>query len=54
MGHALARCLWAYELLGWAYLVQAEQELGTGNLRRALALDPENWHAGRLLQQLSS
>ncbi len=44
----------AYELLGWAYLVQAEQELGTGNLRRALALDPENWHAGRLLQQLSS
>ncbi|HSH83214.1 MAG TPA: serine hydrolase, partial [Herpetosiphonaceae bacterium] len=43
----------AYELLGWAYLVQGEKELAAGNLRRALTLDAENWHAGRLLQQLS-
>ncbi len=43
----------ACEMLGWAYMVQGEQELAADNLRRALALDPENWHVGRLLQQLS-
>jgi CubicO group peptidase (beta-lactamase class C family) len=43
----------AYEMLGWAYMVQGEKEVATDNLRRALALDPENEHAGELLQQLS-
>jgi tetratricopeptide (TPR) repeat protein len=43
----------AYELLGWAYLVQAATEVATNHLRRALALDPENEHAEQLLQQLS-
>jgi CubicO group peptidase (beta-lactamase class C family) len=43
----------AYEMLGWAYRVEGEKELAADNLRRALALDPENEHAGQLLQQLS-
>ena len=43
----------AYEMLGWAYLVQGEKELAAGNLRRALALDPENERAKTWLQQLS-
>jgi CubicO group peptidase (beta-lactamase class C family) len=43
----------AYELLGWAHMVQGEQEAAADNLRRALALDPANWHARRLLQRLS-
>ena len=42
----------AYEMLGWAYMVQGEKEVATDNLRRALALNPENEHAGELLQQL--
>jgi CubicO group peptidase (beta-lactamase class C family) len=42
----------AYEMLGWAYMLQGEKELAADNLRRALTLDPEAWHAGRLLQQL--
>ncbi len=32
----------AYEMLGWAYMVQGEKEVAADNLRRALALDPEN------------
>jgi Tfp pilus assembly protein PilF len=40
-------------MLGWAYMVQGEKEVAADNLRRALALDPENEHAGKLLQQLS-
>jgi Tfp pilus assembly protein PilF len=43
----------AYELLGWAYLVQGETEVAAEQLRRALALDPDNEHAEQLLQQLS-
>jgi CubicO group peptidase (beta-lactamase class C family) len=43
----------AYEMLGWAYIVHGEEEVAADNLRRALALDPENEHAGKLLQQLS-
>jgi len=43
----------AYEMLGWAYLVQGEQEEAADNLHQALARDPEAWHAARLLQQLS-
>lgn len=42
----------AHEVLGWAYLVQGEQEIAADHLRRALALDPENAHAAQLLQQL--
>lgn len=44
----------AYEMLGWAYMVQGEKEAAVDNLRRALALDPNAWHAEVLLQQLSS
>lgn len=44
----------AHEMLGWAYLVQGGKELAAEHLRRALALDPEAWHAKRLLQQLGS
>lgn len=43
----------AYEMLGWAYMLQGEQELAAENLRRALALDPGAWHAARLLQQFN-
>jgi hypothetical protein len=43
----------AHEMLGWAYLVQGEEELAAEHLRRALALHPEAWHARRLLQQIS-
>jgi hypothetical protein len=43
----------AYEMLGWAFMVEGEKELAADNLRRALALDPEAWHARQLLQQLS-
>jgi CubicO group peptidase (beta-lactamase class C family) len=43
----------AYEMLGWAYMVQGEKEVAADNLRRALALGPENEEAGKLLQQLS-
>lgn len=43
----------AYEMLGWAYMVQGEKEVAADNLRRALVLDPENEEAGKLLQQLS-
>jgi CubicO group peptidase (beta-lactamase class C family) len=43
----------AYEMLGWAYMVQGEKEEAADKLRRALARSPEAWHARRLLQQLS-
>jgi CubicO group peptidase (beta-lactamase class C family) len=43
----------AYEMLGWAYMVQGEKEVAADNLRRALALNPENEEAAKLLQQLS-
>jgi CubicO group peptidase (beta-lactamase class C family) len=43
----------AYEMLGWVYMIEGEQELAADNLRRALALDPEAWHAKLLLQQLN-
>jgi CubicO group peptidase (beta-lactamase class C family) len=43
----------AYEMLGWAYMVQGEKDIAADNLRRALALDPEAWHARQLLQQFS-
>ncbi len=43
----------AYEMLGWAYMVQGEKELALDSLRRALALNPENEQAGKWLQQLS-
>ena len=43
----------AHEMLGWAYMVQGEKALALEYLRRALVLDPEAWHAERLLQQLS-
>jgi SAM-dependent methyltransferase len=43
----------AYEMLGWAYLVQGEKKVAVDTLRRALTLDPEAWHAERLLEQLS-
>jgi CubicO group peptidase (beta-lactamase class C family) len=43
----------AYEMLGWAYMVQGEKEVAADNLRQALVLDPENEEAGKLLQQLS-
>jgi CubicO group peptidase (beta-lactamase class C family) len=42
----------AYEMLGWAYLIRGEPAIAAENLRRALALDPDAWHAERLLQQL--
>jgi CubicO group peptidase (beta-lactamase class C family) len=42
----------AYEMLGWVYMVQGEQELAADKLRRALTLDPEAWHARILLQQI--
>jgi Flp pilus assembly protein TadD len=43
----------AHEMLGWAQMLQGEKEAATDSLRRALALDPEAWHAERLLQLLS-
>lgn len=43
----------AYEMLGWAYMVQGEKGLAVENVRRALDLDPDAWHAKRMLQQLS-
>jgi hypothetical protein len=43
----------AYETLGWVYMIQDEQELAVDHLRRTLVLDPEAWHAKRLLEQLS-
>jgi tetratricopeptide (TPR) repeat protein len=42
----------AYEALGWAYAIQGDQQRAGEHLRRALTLDPENWHARRLLQYL--
>jgi CubicO group peptidase (beta-lactamase class C family) len=42
----------AHEMLGWAYMVQGEMEGAADHLRRALTLDPDAWHAERLLQQL--
>ncbi|GAB4450095.1 MAG: hypothetical protein OHK0015_55340 [Chloroflexi bacterium OHK40] len=41
----------AYEALGWAQLVQGELDEAASNLRQALSLDPDNWHARRLLAQ---
>jgi CubicO group peptidase (beta-lactamase class C family) len=43
----------AYAMLGWAYMVQGEQEAAADHLRRALTLDPTNEQAGNWLQQLS-
>jgi Tfp pilus assembly protein PilF len=43
----------AHEMLGWAYMIQGEQGLAADNLRRALTLDPDAWHAEILLQVLS-
>lgn len=43
----------AYEMLGWAYMIQGEYELAADNLRRALALDPDNEQARKRLQQLN-
>jgi Tfp pilus assembly protein PilF len=42
----------AYEMLGWAYMVQGEREQAAELLRQALNRDPQAWHAARLLQQL--
>jgi len=43
----------AHEVVGWAALIQGEQERAAVHLRRTLTLDPENRHAARLLQQLN-
>jgi Tfp pilus assembly protein PilF len=43
----------AYEMLGWAYATQGDMESAAHNLRQALALDPENELAGRLLRQIN-
>jgi hypothetical protein len=42
----------AYEMLGWAQMIEGETESAAENLRHALALDPDAWHAQRLLGQL--
>ncbi|MDQ4075099.1 MAG: serine hydrolase [Chloroflexota bacterium] len=44
----------AYEMLGWAYMVQGEKELAVDSLCRALTLNPENEQVGKWLRQLSS
>jgi CubicO group peptidase (beta-lactamase class C family) len=43
----------AYEMLGWAHMILGEKDSAADNLRRALALDSEAWHARLLLQKLS-
>lgn len=42
----------AHETLGWACMLQGENEQAAGYLRQALRLDPTNHRAERLLQQL--
>lgn len=44
----------AYEMLGWADMIIGEKDSAADNLRRALALDPDNEQAGRLLRQLGN
>ncbi len=44
----------AFEMLGWASMINGENESAADNLRRALALDPENEQAEKRLQRLSS
>ncbi len=41
-------------MLGWAQLIDGALEPAAANLRRALALDPENTHAAGLLKQLGA
>lgn len=42
----------AHETLGWAYLVQGEQERAVDHLRQALARNPESELAPKFLEQL--
>lgn len=41
-------------MLGWASMINGENKSAADNLRRALALDPENEQAEKRLQRLSS